>query len=109
MNLVDKIKQHGILGSARKAFGIVGRTARNRYYRWAVREAPEYNNPTALELDQIERDLLASGVLIDDYAPRAEDFSAFQAANYFPLDYHGGIEGPVWDEKLLEQDRKSVV
>jgi ubiquinone/menaquinone biosynthesis C-methylase UbiE len=26
----------------------------------------------------------------------------FQQANYFPLDYHGGIDGPVWDEKLLE-------
>ena len=54
------------------------------------------------ELAKIESDLHAAGIAVHDFTPRVEDFAAFQAANYFPPDYHGGIDGPVWDEKLLE-------
>lgn len=78
------------------------KNVQNTYYRWAVRKAPRYSNPTALEHNQIEMALRNEGVEIQDYAPRVEDFAAFQAANYFPLDYYGGTIGPVWDEKLLE-------
>lgn len=102
MNLVGKIKKHGMLGSARIACKLIVRKASGGYYRWAVRKAPKFNNPTFLELAQIERDLHAAGVIVHDYAPRVEDFAAFQAAHYFPLDYFDGINGPVWDEKLLE-------
>jgi hypothetical protein len=41
-------------------------------------------------------------VTIHDYAPLVDAFAAFQSAQYFPMDYHGGLNGPVWDEKLLE-------
>lgn len=102
MNLVGKIKKHGVLGSAEKALGMAIRRGRNVYNKWAVRNAPRCNNPTILEFDKIERDLLAAGITVHDYSPRAEDFMAFQAADYFPFDYHGGCPEPVWDEKLLE-------
>lgn len=105
MNIVCKIRKHGLLGSAKKAVYLVARrvrTAQYAYYRWAVRKAPRYSHPTALEHNQIEMALRKEGVEIQDYAPRVENFAAFQAANYFSLDYYGGILGPVWDEKLLE-------
>jgi len=103
--LAGKVKKHGISGSAKIAFNLAagkGKKLRNAYCRWAVRNAPRFNNPTVADMERIESDLLAAGVTLHDYAPHVEDFAAFQAANYFPLDYHGGINGPVWDEKLLE-------
>lgn len=102
MTLLGKIRKHGMLGSARKALGLIGRRASSGYYRWAVRNAPEYKGPTSLELKNIERDLLEAGVMVHDYTPCAKDFSEFQAAQYFPPDYFDGVNSPVWDEKLLE-------
>ena len=67
-----------------------------------MRNAPRYANPTTADLQTIERDIEALGVTVHDFAPALQSFAAFQAAGYFPADYHGGREGPVWDEKLLE-------
>jgi hypothetical protein len=102
MSITEKIKEHGVFGSSQKAFQLFSRKIQNTYYRWAVQDAPVYSNPTAAELEQIERDLTALGILVYDYSPSSESFAKFQQANYFPLDYHGGVDGPVWDEKLLE-------
>ena len=106
MNITEKIKEHGIFGSSQKAFQLFSRLfsrkIQNAYYRWAVQDAPVYSNPTAAELEQIERDLTALGISLQDYSPASESFVKFQEAGYFPLNYHGGIDGPVWYEKLLE-------
>jgi SAM-dependent methyltransferase len=101
-NIVGKIKKHGIPGSSKIALRLTAAKVRNTYYRWAVRNAPKHSDATMLELAKIESDLNAAGIMVHDYAPRVEDFAAFQAANYFPSNYHGGVGGQVWDEKLLE-------
>lgn len=105
MSIVGTIRRHGVLESARYAAKKISdraRKAKGDYYHWNVRKAPRYSNPTTPELTQIETELSDAGVEVYDYTPNHEDFIAFQAANYFPLDYHGGINGPVWEEKLLE-------
>lgn len=105
MNIVGKLKKHGALGSARIAANLAAAKVRNAqyaYYKWSVRKAPRYSSPTMPEFAQIERSLREEGIEVYDYVPRIEDFAVFQAANYFPLDYHGGINGPVWHEKLVE-------
>ena len=100
--IIGKIKKHGIIGSVKIVFRLTTAKVSNAYYRWAIRNAPKYSDTTTLELVKIESDLNATGIPVHYYTPRVEDFAAFQAANYFPLDYHGGINGTVWDEKLLE-------
>ena len=105
MNIVGKIKKHGMLGSAKIAVQLAAEKAkktRNAYYRCTVRNAPKYVSPNASELARIEEELHEAGISVHDYAPRAEDFAAFQAAEYFPQDYCGGELASVWDEKLLE-------
>lgn len=102
MEILRKVRKHGLLGSARKAFGLAGRLARNGYYRWAVRNAKSYAEPTAAELVRIERDLLALGIGVQDYAPRAESLAAFRAAGYFEPAGYASAEPTVWDEKVLE-------
>lgn len=102
MNIAGKIRKYGILGSAKKAPGMAMGRIKNTYSKWATRNAPKCDNPTDLDFAKIEMDLFAAGVTVQDYFPLMEDFLAFQAANYFPLDYHDGCPVPVWEEKLLE-------
>lgn len=100
MNLIEKIQRHGIAGSAKKALNKV--KTKSGYTKWKCRHAPVYANPTPTELAQIEQGLLALGIEFHDYAPPPAEFHAFQAENWFPADYHGGLNSGVWDEKLLE-------
>jgi len=102
MTLASAIKRHGIIGTAHKACQLVARKISHSFYRWSVRNAPKYNDPNDSELTIIERDMQALGLSIQDYAPHVDDFLAFKSAGFFPTSYHGGIDGPVWDEKLLE-------
>ena len=67
-----------------------------------MRLAPRYHNPTAEELAAIENTLQALGVPVDDYRVDPKTFAHFKAAQSFPENYHGGRDGGVWDEKLLE-------
>lgn len=100
MSIIEKIRRHGLRDSARIAITLI----RNKsgYTRWRVRNAPVYANPTPVELASIERDLLALGIILHDYSPPPAAFKSFQAAGWFPPDYHGGMNSGVWDEKLLE-------
>lgn len=100
MSILEAIRRHGLLGTARKALVMAQR--KSGYNRWFYRHAPQYTNPTPAELESIERDLAAFGVTVQDYAPSPAGFHAFQADAWFPTDYHGGIWGGVWNEKLLE-------
>ncbi|MDJ0703955.1 MAG: hypothetical protein QNJ46_11800 [Leptolyngbyaceae cyanobacterium MO_188.B28] len=102
MNIAEKFKKHGVLGSFQKAYQLLSRKIHRSYYCWSVKGAPEYKNPTSDELIQIENDLADLGVLVQDYSPSPDGFIKFQQSNYFPFNYHGGIASPVWDEKLLE-------
>jgi hypothetical protein len=102
VNIADKVKRYGVMGTARRALQVGAKIGRNRYYRWNTRNAPKYANPTPAELAQIEKDLVSLGVRIYEYSPAKQAFEVFKSAQYFPLDYHGGPSGSVWDEKLLE-------
>jgi ubiquinone/menaquinone biosynthesis C-methylase UbiE len=100
MTIMRKVRQHGVVGSAKKACELTVR--RTGWHDWRTRNAPRYVGPIPAELAAIEDELRALGVAVDDYVADPEKFAAFQAEGYFPADYHGGIDGPVWDEKLLE-------
>jgi SAM-dependent methyltransferase len=102
VDILRKVRQHGLLGSARKAVGLVGRQARYGYYRWAVRHAKSYEDPTAAELGRIEADLRGRGIAVHDYVPRAEALAEFRAAGYFVRDGYKSAYASVWDEKVLE-------
>lgn len=98
MSILKKVRKHGLRRSAQIASVIAADT----FAKWMTRNAPAFENPTLSELAEVEKDLVELGVRVVDYAPDADKFKAFQAANYFPHDYHGGRDGLVWDEKLLE-------
>ena len=102
MSIIEKVRRHGVAGSARKAISLVNRKVSLRYHRWRTRHAPRYANPTADELGSIENDLRMSGITVHDFPHPPAAFKAFQAERWFPPDYHGGMHGAVWDEKLLE-------
>lgn len=102
MNLIEKIRRYGLVGSARKGIGVVWRKLRLRYHQWRFQHAPRYANPTPAELATIERDLHDLGIRIDDFAPPLAQFEQFQTEEWFPPNYHGGRASGVWDEKLLE-------
>lgn len=98
----EKIGQLGVLGTARWAFSGAVRRGRGRYLRWSVRNAPVFQSPTPEELVRIETDLRAEGVHLHDYEPLPSRFDAFRRERFFPPHYHGGEQGGVWDEKMLE-------
>lgn len=102
MNVLQKIRKHGLIGSARKASGRVRRTAQGWYYRWNVRNAKSFADPTPSELGQIEKDLSTLGIVVHDFTPRAESLAAFRAAGYFEPAGYASAEPTVWDEKVLE-------
>lgn len=98
MNIFQKIRRHGL----RRSVEIASYLAGNSYARWRTRGAQEFVPPSSMEEADIERDLIQLGATVVDYAPDPENFVAFQAAEYFPYDYHGGRDSEVWTEKLLE-------
>ncbi len=102
MDLVRKIRQHGLIGSARKAYGLAGRTLQHSYYRWATRHAKSYSGPTPAEHDRIEEDLRALGIAVNDYSPDPAGLAAFRSARYFEPGSYEGVDESVWDEKVLE-------
>lgn len=98
MKILKRIKHHGILGSLK----VLNRTCRNAYFKWSHPNAPIYRNPTSAELLLVEQNLRALDVVIHDYLPTPNAFKIFKSENWFPLDYHGGQDSGVWNEKLLE-------
>lgn len=100
MSIIEKIRRHGLRGSLYKVIGLLKN--KTGYTLWRVRNAPVYANPTATQLITIECELKALGIAVHDYSPNPNVFKSFQAALWFPPDYHGGLNSGVWDEKLLE-------
>lgn len=102
MSILEKVRRHGIVGSAKKVVSLAHRKSSIGYSRLRYRYAPAYANPTPEELISIEEELAALGVCIEDYSPSPLAFQSFQQEDWFPPDYHGGMNGSVWNEKLLE-------
>lgn len=96
--LLRKIRRYGLVKSLQIAF----KSPRLKYWNFITRDAPVYQAPTARELQEIEQDLLKLGVSVLDYNPDPRGFLEFQSQGWFSPRYHGGIEGGVWHEKVLE-------
>lgn len=102
MSLIEKVRKHGLWGSARMAGSMAKRRLRRQIDRWRFRNAPKYANPTDAELSRIESDLERLSIAVTDYTPPQDRFQRFQQEAWFPAHYHGGRASGVWDEKLLE-------
>lgn len=76
--------------------------ARRVFHTIRTRNVPEYQNPSAEELIQIEHRLLALDVPVLDLSVSLDEFEAFIKQAGFPVDYHGGANTPIYREKLLE-------
>lgn len=62
----------------------------------------EYRAPTEAQLGQIENALATLGIPCGDLRVDAARYAAFKLRFIFPVDYHGGPGGGVYEEKLLE-------
>ena len=78
------------------------RMARMGYSLVRVRNATEYASPSDDELRSIEADLVGLGVSVAPLRLDPARFAEFKSRLPFPPNYHGGPDGGVWDEKLLE-------
>lgn len=81
------------------------RIARFLARKWVLMghaSVPDYQSPTVDELVLIEAQLIAAGIPIDSLSVNADDYSDFKRKFVFPADYHGGPDGSVFEEKLLE-------
>ena len=106
-SMITRIRRYGLAESTRKAYRLLGRKfkllgRKSGYTNWRFRKAPRYANPTEAELKEIEAALIGLGVRIESYTADTAQFIAFQAENWFPPNYHGGMGSGVWEEKLLE-------
>lgn len=102
MRLITAIRRHGPIEFLRRAIPYATNQVSVRYHKLRLKDKPAYASPTKEELVEIEERLFASGIRVEDYAPATESFEAFKKASWFPPTYHGGVNGNVWDEKLLE-------
>ena len=98
IQLAKKIVRLGPLGVARAVLRRSGRV----YHRLRTRGVPEFRNPTDAELADIEDRLRALGIPCQDHAVVLATFDDFIDHAGFPPDYHGGVAGGVYREKLLE-------
>lgn len=97
-SLISKVIEKGPAGIARALRAAATRPV----HRLRVRREAEYRDPDDAELARIEQDMLAAGIRCADYLPDHAAFAAFKARMIFPSDYHGGAEGGILEEKLLE-------
>lgn len=102
INKLKKLRQYGLLGSIHIILTYWKKKIILLIALWQCRNAPKYVNPSQEELANIETNLIKMGVKVHDYSPSQDEFRAFKDENWFPPDYHGGLQSSVWDEKLLE-------
>ncbi|MGD9832017.1 MAG: methyltransferase domain-containing protein [Piscinibacter sp.] len=88
-------------GPGRTAAAVWRRLARP-LHELRTRHLPAYRDPSDEQLAQVERELGELGVHCGDYAADETAFAAFKQRLRFPVDYHGGESGAVYEEKLLE-------
>lgn len=82
--------------------GKVTRYALRSWLRMRTRGAPTYQPPSDDELAQIEVGFRQLGMPCGDLQLEPAEFDEFVHRFRFPPDYHGGVEGGVYAEKLLE-------
>ena len=97
-SLVSKIIEKGPGGTAKAAL----ERGKKLYHRIRTRNAPEYNNPTDVELETIEQRLREMSIPCQDFEIVLDEYFSFVEKMNFPPEYHGGIAGGVYSEKLVE-------
>ena len=98
MTVIDRIRLNGYRRTGQLAFRCLTRPIHLLRHR----RAPDYRDPDSDQLQAIERGLREAGLNIESFDFRASELEHFRNRFPFPEDYHGGIEGPVWHEKLFE-------
>jgi len=78
------------------------RCCRRLYHGFRTISAPAYRNPTESELIEIERRIQSLNMPCHDFVVDSDEFMQFVQQAGFPSNYHGGIKGGVYFEKLLE-------
>ena len=96
--LANKIRQKGLFGTLKALRKIAFRPV----YLFKSRKAEQYIGPSDIEHRIIEEKLGELGFSCQDYSVDLAAFLEFQKFICFPPNYHGGIRGGVWNEKLLE-------
>jgi SAM-dependent methyltransferase len=97
-SLVKRLAEKGPSGVARA----VWRRAMRPWHCWRTSGAPVYRPPDERQLATIRADLSALGMPSVDYRVDPAAFAVFRERFIFPADYHGGVDAPVYVEKLLE-------
>lgn len=100
MSLATKLVENGVRGSYSKISYALKK--RSGWFEYKYRNTPKFADPTPAELAEIEAALKVQNIKVSDLAPDLRDFELFLGRNLFPVDYHGGQDGAVWREKLLE-------
>ena len=67
--MIDKLRKHGVRGSAAIVSRRLTTGLRRRFDVWRFRNEPRYANSTNGELVRIENDLRALSIEINDYTP----------------------------------------
>lgn len=98
MSLLRRIIDKGPRGS----WQALQLRASRRYHLWRTRAEPVYASPTAAELRQFEDEAARLGMPCADLRVDPTAFQAFVRRFAFPAGYHGGEQGGVYLEKLLE-------
>ena len=92
MNIINKIKKHGVRKSLSIGISKVNRYSSLRFCKWKHRNAPSFISPTEKDLFNIERKLLAIGVEVIDYFPDKVSFEEFIDKNEQAVILLDGIE-----------------
>lgn len=98
MHLIEKIRRHGLCRTVRLALAHAARP----YHHIRYRSAPVYPEIDAGTHARVLADLRTAGIPVSPLCVDPEELCAFKQSFAFPPDYHGGVTGAYWDEKLLE-------
>lgn len=78
------------------------RPALRQFHRLRSYGAPEYHGPDATQMDAIATGFQNLDIPVQALRVPPDSFREFQKRLRFPPDYHGGVNGGVYEEKLLE-------
>jgi len=98
--IISKLREYGLRVFLNKLINKIKRDS--GYIAWRFHDVEKYQSPTDDELLQIEYEMRAAGLVLEDYEPSKKSFEDYKKQAWFPDDYHGGKHGKVWDEKVLE-------
>lgn len=97
-SILQRAFQRGLLDNLK----LISRTILRHFFLLRGIFAEEYKSPSEDELELIQGELSRLNISIIDFQVGKSEFQLFKNFASFPADYHGGIKGGVYEEKLLE-------